>query len=147
MDGIQQDQDTTQTPKPPRTPRKMPSKAERAEKKRLELEALKQAELDLKQKRADLQKVLKDLETKKLSQAERKTLKSKEAGVLCLIARCFMEHVERGDIPLATYDEWMDGFLVRDWDRKRYAESTIRPKVKEPQGNHILHPGPVVVAE
>jgi hypothetical protein len=130
MDENQEQQNTLEAGKPSRTPRKMPSKAERAEKKRQELAALKQAELDLKQKRADLQKALKDLETKKLSQAERKTIKSKEAGVLCLIARCFLEHVERGDIPLATYDEWMDGFLVRDWDRKRYAESPIRPAGK-----------------
>jgi len=141
MNEDQQHQDTAEALKAPRTPRKMPSKAERAEKKRLELEALKQAEIDLRKKRADLQKALKDLETKKLSQAERKTIKSKEAGVLCLIARCFLEHVERGDVPVATYDQWMKDFLVREWDQKRYAESTIRPQVRKPQEHEEQHQG------
>lgn len=116
----QQSHPPQESPKGPRKPRTMPTKEQRAEKKRLELVALKEQEEALKKKRSDLQKALKDLETKKLSQAERKTIKSKEAGVLCLIARCFLEHVNRGDISLETYDGWMNAFLKRPYDKDRY---------------------------
>lgn len=121
--------------------RKMPTKAERAEKKRQRIEALKQAELNLKKKRDELRESLKKLESKTISQAERASIRKAHAAVYCLLAKCCLEHLRRGDFDAQVFDRWMLDFTTREWDRKRYLESEVRGEIlaKIGQGSMPKH--------
>lgn len=94
--------------------KKMPTKEARVEAKAALLADLKKREKALKEKQAILKRELRSIQT------PTKRDRTAEAARLCLIAKGVLKQIELGNLAQATFDDWMDKFLTKEADRKRY---------------------------
>ncbi len=99
-----------------RKTRRMPTLEERRAKKAERLAELEKAAKDLQEKLKTEKRELAMLLTPRKSQKEQKV----EAARLCMIAKCILKQIELGNLDKGTFDGWMDAFLTRPYDRRRY---------------------------